>query len=165
MIGAESPELCEGLKQLKDEHPPLLNKLDEILKRCKSIERAFEQEQFSHLINDVLLFKDELEPHSEREEGVLFKMMEAYIGKEMGPLAVMEYEHDQAKGCIGKFIENTKQDRPFSKEEMMENVELIKNAYFILVDHFAKEEKVLFPMAENLLSLEEKVELLQQIRN
>ena len=32
-------------------------------------------------------------------------MMEVYIGKSGGPIAVMEYEHEQAKGFISEFIE------------------------------------------------------------
>jgi regulator of cell morphogenesis and NO signaling len=39
-------------------------------------------------------------------------------------------------------------------------------AYATLIQHFANEEKVLFPLAENILSAEEKEELgrLHQIR-
>jgi regulator of cell morphogenesis and NO signaling len=41
---------------------------------------------------------------------------------------------------------------------------LIKSAYLILTEHFAKEENVLFPMAERMLSDDEKEKLYQKIQ-
>ncbi|MGI8385580.1 hemerythrin domain-containing protein [Robertmurraya sp. P23] len=158
-------ELCEGLQQLKNEHPPLLLMLDGLLETCQQIERVETTREtvFKELIQKVEAFFHELEPHSEREEGVLFSMMEKYIGRESGPIAVMEYEHDQAKGFIGTFLKAALSNDTYTDEEMMELAGLIKNAYYTLVDHFAKEENVLFPMAQNFFSEEEKQELKDRI--
>jgi hemerythrin-like domain-containing protein len=106
----------------------------------------------------------ELGPHSEREEKVLFRMMETYLGVGMGPVAVMEYEHEQAKSLIGRFLEKTSiQSEQLGLQQMKEYSSLVKNAYLTLVDHFSKEEKVLFPMAERMLTNEEKSELFEKI--
>ncbi|RSD28228.1 hemerythrin domain-containing protein [Mesobacillus subterraneus] len=158
--------LSKGLQQLKNEHPPLLERLDELLDLSLKIEEGEQIEaDFSRLKEAVVEFLSELEPHSEREEGVLFEMMAGYIGREMGPIAVMEYEHDQAKRFIGTFLHNTKGGTEgFTKEQMAENAQLIKNANYTLVSHFAKEESILFPMAENMLSEEEKQELAERIK-
>jgi regulator of cell morphogenesis and NO signaling len=158
--------LSEGLQQLKSEHPPLLKVLDELLDLCVKIENGEQMsENFGRLRPAVVDFLAELDPHSEREEGVLFEMMAAYIGREMGPIAVMEYEHDQAKRFIGTFLHNTKNGTEgFSKEHMIKNAELIKNANYTLVSHFSKEESILFPMAENMLTEEEKQELAARIK-
>ncbi|WLR53702.1 hemerythrin domain-containing protein [Mesobacillus subterraneus] len=158
--------LSAGLQQLKDEHPPLLEMLANLLDISMKIEVGEQMEEnFSKLRELVIEFLVELEPHSEREEGVLFEMMAIYIGREMGPIAVMEYEHDQAKRFIGTFLHNTK-DRTtgFSREKMIENAQMIKNANHTLVSHFAKEESILFPMAENMFSEEEKQELAERIK-
>ena len=74
----------------------------------------------------------------------------------------MEYEHEQANGYISKFLSNAK-DGSKSDEEMIQNSELIKYAYNTLVDHFMKEEQVLYPMAEKLFSDEEKGQLKQKV--
>ncbi|CAM3762716.1 hemerythrin domain-containing protein [Mesobacillus thioparans] len=157
--------LSEGLQQLKNEHPPLLDMLADLLELSKSVEEGVQmQESFAKLKEQVVEFLAELEPHSEREEGVLFEMMAAYIGREMGPIAVMEYEHDQAKRFIGTFLHNTKAGTAgLTAEQMVANAQLIKNANFTLVSHFSKEESILFPMAENMFSEEEKQELAQRI--
>jgi hemerythrin-like domain-containing protein len=116
------------------------------------------------LIVKVQTFTQELDPHSEREERVLFRMMEQYMGIGTGPVAVMEYEHDQAKGYIEAYMEAAEKCENLTEQEMAYNAGLIKNAYYILTEHFAKEENVLFPMAENLLSKEEKEELYKRIK-
>ena len=162
--GMPTGVLSEGLKQLKSEHPSLLEKLEVQYNLVQQIEKEESIENnFTELIRRVSEFKAELDPHSEREEGVLFPMMGAYVGTTSGPIAVMEYEHDQAKGYIGSFLKTALEDRILSIEEMKEQAHLIKSAYATLTEHFAKEEKVLFPMAERMLSDEEKEELARKI--
>ena len=161
--GSEPVKLSEGLQQLKNEHPPLLKMMDELIELTSEVERNDTKSAvFNELIAKVEAFFSELDPHSEREEGVLFIMMEAYIGKS-GPLAVMEYEHDQAKRNINGFFELVKSADKLSEEQMEYGAGLIRDAANILFDHFAKEENVLFPMAERMLSDDEKEELKRKI--
>jgi regulator of cell morphogenesis and NO signaling len=158
--------LCEGLSQLKSEHGPLLEKLDGLYTICSNIDNNENpEENFATLTPAVKTFIAELDPHSEREERVLFRMMENYLGVGVGPVAVMEYEHEQAKSLIKNFLENTEgEQESMPSEKIKENSDLIRSAYFKLVDHFAKEENVLFPMAERMLSDEEKKELFERIQ-
>lgn len=160
-FGGMSPvELSKGLHQLKSEHPPLLVQLEELFKLTEQIEEV--ENSFEDLIKKVNEFKAALDPHSEREEGILFPMMGVYIGTTSGPIAVMEYEHDQAKAKIQEFLQIA--DSSKTVEEKKNLSDLIKNAYFILIEHFAKEENVLFPMAERMLSDDEKEELYVKIK-
>jgi regulator of cell morphogenesis and NO signaling len=163
MAGTPSVELSKGLKQLKGEHPSLLAQLDELFQLTQKIEQQADFETFTNLKDKVVKFKAELDPHSEREEGVLFPMMGVYIGTTSGPIAVMEYEHDQAKAKIKEFLSSTEEIK-LSVEEIKLKANLIQDAYHILTGHFAKEENVLFPMAERMLSEEEKEELFQKIQ-
>lgn len=163
--GMVQGSLCEGLAQLKNEHPPLLEKLEGLLELTNKIANEVDiNETFNQLINEVKVFLSELDPHSQREEGVLFEMMEKYIGRTSGPIAVMEYEHDQAKSFIASFLNKTNLNDHLSVEEQKNCSDLVKNAYYTLTQHFAKEENVLFPMAERMLTDEEKEELLTRIR-
>src|SRR5947199_9037993 len=96
--GMPPAELSAGLAQLKGEHSPLREKLAGLLLLTKQIETDADVEKiFAALISSVAIFKSELDTHSEREEEVLFPMMGEYIGTSSGPIAVMEYEHEQAK--------------------------------------------------------------------
>ncbi|CAH2716536.1 Iron-sulfur cluster repair protein YtfE [Neobacillus rhizosphaerae] len=162
--GLPQAELSEGLKQLKSEHPPLLEQLEGLYGLTEKIDQEMDVEiNFNELILKVKEFKKALDPHSEREEGVLFPMMGAYIGTTSGPIAVMEYEHDQAKSNIGAFLAKVEGSQA-STDEKKKFAELIKNAYLILTEHFSKEENVLFPMAERMLTDEEKAELHRKIQ-
>ena len=162
--GMQSGELSPGLARLKGEHAPLREKLAGLFSLTEKIESEENINQlFVELIKSVETFKAELDSHSEREEGVLFPMMGTYIGTTSGPIAVMEYEHEQAKSFINAFLENAEKENP-TLEEMKNSAELVKNAHNILTEHFTKEENVLFPMAERMLSDEEKEELLKRIQ-
>jgi regulator of cell morphogenesis and NO signaling len=162
--GMPQAELSKGLKQLKSEHPPLLKQLEGMYDLIQKIDQEIDVEtNFDDLITKVKEFKAALDPHSEREEGVLFPMMGVYIGTTSGPIAVMEYEHDQAKSNIGAFLMKAS-DGVATSDEKKKTAELIQNAYFILKEHFSKEENVLFPMAERMLTDEEKEELYRKIQ-
>ncbi|MEY2191428.1 hemerythrin domain-containing protein [Neobacillus sp. BF23-41] len=163
--GMDQAELSKGLKHLKSEHPPLLGQLEGLYDLTQKIDQEIDVEtNFAGLITKVKEFKAALDPHSEREEGVLFPMMGVYIGTTSGPIAVMEYEHDQAKANIGEFLEKAESGLA-TTEETKKTAELIQNAYFILTEHFSKEENVLFPMAERMLTEEEKEELYRKIQD
>jgi regulator of cell morphogenesis and NO signaling len=166
MLGNSPVQLSPGLQQLKSEHIPLLSKMEGLLALCTKVENGENSgENFKKLRPAVLEFFAELDPHSEREEGVLFEMMAVYIGRESGPIAVMEYEHNQAKTLIKSFLESTENGYDsHSEEKVQEDTILVKQATYTLQDHFSKEENVLFPMAERMLKEEEKQELLERIQ-
>ncbi|MDQ0246454.1 hemerythrin-like domain-containing protein [Bacillus fengqiuensis] len=168
MMAGRISELCEPLQTLKNEHGPLTAQMEQLYQSSNlignnpSIDNWVEQ--INALKEDVVTFVQHLEPHSEREEGILFPMMAAYIGREMGPIAVMEYEHDQAKSHLGTFLEKTDNlNTEVKANEAKDLADLVIQAYFILKEHFSKEENVLFPMAEQMLSDEEKEELRRKV--
>lgn len=162
-------QLCQALQQLKDEHGPLNEQKQQLVDLAQQIgentDTANWKEALLTLREHVQSFLANLDPHSEREEGVLFPMMAQYIGRTSGPIAVMEYEHDQAKRNIAAFLENTAHLSDTVDGETAKQLAFyVINAYHILTEHFMKEEHVLFPMAEKLLSAEEKEELARRIR-
>lgn len=162
--GMPTVEMCAGLKQLKDEHILLLKELDDLFLLTEKVRKEEAVlEHFELLIKKVIEFKLLLDPHSEREEGVLFPMMGVYIGTTSGPIAVMEYDHEQAKGALRLFLEGA--DKALAEPSEMQKLSgVVQTAYHILTDHFAKEENVLFPMAERMFSDEEKEEFYRKIQ-
>ncbi|NSL52171.1 hemerythrin domain-containing protein [Calidifontibacillus erzurumensis] len=166
LFGDGPVTLSEGLQILVDEHAPLRKSLETLESYSNKIE--FEEEKatvFQQLIQEVKAFNENLSRHSAKEEDHLFTMMEKYIGKNGGPIAVMEYEHQMAHGYINQFLQNIESHKEQTNDDMIENANLIKNAKQILLDHFAKEEQVLYPMAEKLLSQDEKDLLKEKVQN
>jgi iron-sulfur cluster repair protein YtfE (RIC family) len=156
--------LCEPLARLKREHGVLRQQMDDYARDAAEIGTDREQADWSRellaLNEKVGAFVRELDPHSEREEKFLFPLMAKYIGREAGPIAVMEYEHEQAKMLLSRFMaEAERTDMPVGAARAKEIAANALRAHALLSEHFMKEENVLFPMAENMLSAEEKEEL------
>ncbi|WP_157273183.1 hemerythrin domain-containing protein [Neobacillus bataviensis] len=160
MFGNGPVTLSDGLNKLVSEHVPLRNSLETLVSLCKQVEEE-QGDSFEVLIKEVKEFTTNLDYHSEREETILFRMMEVYLGKNGGPIAVMEYEHEEAHGFINKFLKIVEDNPQFSRKEKITHSNLIENAYHTLISHFGKEEQVLYPMAERMFTEEEK-ELLKQ---
>ena len=80
--------------------------------------------------------------HARIEDELLFAQLEAHLGAEAGPLAVMRREHEEIENVLAHL---EKADAPGEARQLATHlVQLARQ-------HFAKEEQVLFPMAEQLL--------------
>ncbi|KAA9026059.1 hemerythrin domain-containing protein [Niallia endozanthoxylica] len=158
LIGNGPVEFSKGFEKLLEEHVSLRQQLEALLQMVQLLNQQEEKaEVFADLRKKVSAFFKELEAHSQKEESILFPMLETYIGKSGGPIAVMEYEHEEAKRLIQSFL--TQSDKETMEENMVTHSLLIREAHSLLISHFMKEENVLFPMGERLFSESEKEEL------
>jgi len=169
MHGDMQTALCEPLAQLKREHTPLREQMNEFAAMAGNIghdpQIADWSERLSALKAKVDAFIQVLDPHSEIEEEGLFPLMAKYIGREVGPIAVMEYEHEQAKKHLSVFVEMMEAaSAPIPADRAREIAANALQAHSILTDHFMKEEAVLFPMAERILNDDDKAELKRQMK-
>ncbi len=82
-----------------------------------------------------------LETHARLEDELLFAALEPQLGG-MGPLGVMRMEHDEIDRTLAELRDQAGgAETAAGVRHLLETVRL----------HFAKEEQVLFPMAEQLL--------------
>ncbi|MDQ0339115.1 hemerythrin-like domain-containing protein [Caldalkalibacillus uzonensis] len=162
--------LSAPLQQLKEEHVSLRKAMDAFYATAQRIvpgstDDTDLRKQFNTLHDQIASFTKQLKLHSKKEDDGLFPMMAKYIGRESGPIAVMEYEHQQAEQYLNRFLEGTEEAKPQNNKDQIKSItQFAIEAYFILTEHFIKEENVLFPMAENMLSTEEKEQLQQQFQ-
>jgi hemerythrin-like domain-containing protein len=85
-----------------------------------------------------------LASHAQLEEELLFTTLEPHIGS-MGPLAVMRLEHEKIEAGL---------ERLPTVEDLGQTQELLLQVVTVAREHFAKEERVLYPMATKALSAE-----------
>lgn len=161
-------ELCAPLQRLKEEHAPLREQMDGFRHDADLIGGEDGiinwSERLIQLEKQVSAFVAGLEPHSDKEDNVLFPMMAKYIGRETGPIAVMEYEHEEAKRNLRLFAEAMRARSAVVDADHAQRIARYAiEAQTVLTEHFMKEEQVLFPMAQQLLSDEEKSELGQRM--
>jgi CRP-like cAMP-binding protein/hemerythrin-like domain-containing protein len=82
-----------------------------------------------------------LETHAELEDELLFSALEPHIGP-MGPLAVMRMEHDEIENAFFQLQESA---------DPAEREGVVTHLLEVARSHFAKEEQILFPMADQEL--------------
>ena len=85
-----------------------------------------------------------LESHSKIEDQFLFQVLEPFFPSGQGPLAAMRAEHDEIDGSMERVLAST---------DLEERRALLKRISELAREHFAKEEQVLFPMAEQRLGV------------
>jgi len=83
-----------------------------------------------------------LKSHAQIEDSLLFQALDPVFPPGMGPLAVMRDEHEEIEGSI---------DRVLGGAGLEQGRMLLVDLSALAHDHFAKEEQVLFPMAEQHL--------------
>jgi len=106
-------------------------------------------ETLAQVQNQTALLAAGLGPHANLENDLLFAALEPHLGP-MGPLAVMRMEHDEIEGTLARVQE---------VKDLAGAQHLALHAIQVARDHFAKEEQVLFPMAQQVLSAEALAQL------
>lgn len=155
-------KLCPALEKLKDEHLSLAEQMNELVHLANNLKSTAEptkrKKGLTELHELASSFRAELEKHSRREEEDLYPLMANYIEREMGPLAAMEEEHDRIHKSLMSFMRIVEKEKSAPGEVEAVHTHLPKSVE-ILMEHFYKEESVLFPMAEYVLSDAEKEQL------
>jgi hemerythrin-like domain-containing protein len=150
----------DAIEILIAEHPGLRAQMENIYIKSKLIYTGDTNnlsDKLSELNNMLVNFITDIEPHADKEEGALFEALAKLIGREGGPISVMEAEHNTAKKLMRRFQANygewinsiDGEKAKLLSGDLMETMN-------ILFDHFTKEEEILFPLAENLLTKKEK---------
>jgi len=140
--------MSKAVEDLKKEHEAILFTL-QILDRIVTLigkREAVSKKDMSDLINFLKEFADKC--HHGKEEGILFPaMVNAGVAEKGGPIGVMLSEHIAGRKLISNMataiLDNVGYDS-FAKSAE-EYTGLLKN-------HIQKENNVLFPMAEKVLS-------------
>lgn len=145
---------------LKREHESIKLMLAVLSRVCGQItaKQKVPLEHLKKILKFIQIFADNL--HHGKEETVLFPALEkAGVPREGGPICVMLMEHQMGReyvsGMSGAIEKCEKKGKPVGAEF----VSHAKGYISLLNRHIDKEETCLFTMAENLLSLEDKVEI------
>jgi len=151
------------LQQLVNEHESLRAEMNTFYEMTEEIEcesGPIVVQLFAELYNLVSDFSINLMAHSTREEEGLFPVMNRRLGKNDTTIEEMEEEHGKAEQHLEDFLTEAAQAGSNLDEEYAQFITVYAvQVYATLTQHFAKEEKVLFPLAEKILSKDEMEEL------
>jgi hemerythrin-like domain-containing protein len=100
--------------------------------------------------------------HHGKEEQHLFSAMAARgLPREVGPLAVMEHEHDEGRALIARMSEAVVQAEQARDGAASRFAAAAADYVTLMRDHIDKENGVLFPMCDGMLGTAEQDELLR----
>jgi iron-sulfur cluster repair protein YtfE (RIC family) len=91
------------------------------------------------------IFRNALETHLSREEGILFPAFEKQTGNTQGPTAVMRMEHEQIRSLVSEMNE------AIVAKDADSFLGLAETLMILTQQHNMKEEQILYPMSDQVL--------------
>ena len=140
-------------EELKTEHRAIERMLHILEKVATLLEgdRTVRQEDLEQIITFIQVFADRC--HHAKEEDLLFgAMQEAGIPRQGGPIEVMLMEHEQGRGYVAGMRQALSR---YAAGEGAAASDIAKNArgyVALLTQHIAKEDNILYPLADRVLS-------------
>lgn len=159
---AHITELSVLMERLKEEHIELRQVLDDMESQAVQAELEADKHRalasLLHLRLWTLAFKEELDRHSEWEERELFPFLNAYFNKSKVPtmtpsLWSLENDHELAMSYMQSFLRSVhglKSDSDAMR--MKQTAAYLTQACRMLRNHLEKEELIVYPMAEKVLT-------------
>ncbi len=137
------------IAELLSDHKKILEKVDELEKAIE--DPLVDKGKIKEFIHFTETFA---EPHHQKEEKVLFPALEKKgMPREGGPIGMMLSEHETKREHIKELKEALEKKE---EEKIKKNAKAIVS---LLRDHIYKEDNVLYPCAEDILSKEELMNL------
>ncbi len=148
--------------QLKEEHEGILLML-KILEKVSSKLESQEKVDPDHperIVEFFRVFADKC--HHGKEEDLLFPEMEkAGVPKERGPIGVMLMEHDEGRGYVRGMAEGAARLKIGDLAGGPEFASHARKYIALLRQHIEKENNILFPMGDRVLSPKKQDELVE----
>ena len=134
---------------------PLRWEHEVVLAQLKAFEKSLDEADWKGIRETLRFFDGRLVLHRRKEEEMLFPALGRHIGAEAGPIACMLHEHQEERERIevirAALARGT--GHPGTLQEVRTAGGYILG---LLRNHIAKENQILYPMAEDTLSEEEK---------
>lgn len=148
-------------KDLKNDHEHILHLID-VMERISGMP----QPNIGHLERIVDIIRNFADgTHHAKEENILFPLLaERGFSLSQGPVAVMLHEHVQGRNYVRGIDENIQLYKQGDQAALSGIYQNMDGYADLLRNHIAKENNVLFRMADNALSEDEQKETLSKFR-
>ncbi len=101
--------------------------------------------------------------HHGKEEENLFPALEKHgMSRQRGPIAVMLMDHEQGRAYVHGMDEARKRLDAGERSALKDALDNARNYTALLRQHIAREDNILFPMADRLLTSQEQQDLLKK---
>lgn len=153
----------DPIAQLMQEHNDALYNLKILNKAVQAFTQdGFSKKHFKQIQSALRFIEEEVTEHNHKEEDALFPMLERYVE---GPTRVMRSDHKKLrKGFFllkATIVRVEKNRDSFSAIKRMSTV--AKGVVQLFVNHIHKENHILFPLVQKVLSKEELREVAKKM--
>jgi len=148
---------------LKEEHQVILRMIKILNVASGKLERgeSVSLEVFKKALDFIQTFVDRC--HHGKEQDILFPLMDKRgIPTQRGPIAVMLMEHDQGRRYVRGLAEALARYEGGDKSVKSAIVENARGYSGLLDQHIYKEDNILYPMGDRVLSHADNAELLEK---
>ncbi len=148
---------------LVQEHNLILKVLDAVEREVNHVNSTGEirRNRIEAMIDFIRNFADGCH-HTKEERGLFVSLEGVGMSSESGPVAVMLHEHRQGREFVRIVVEALPQAESGDNDAIKALSGGLAGYAQLLRSHIMKENEVLFPMAEQMLSREEMQELTDQ---
>lgn len=109
-----------------------------------------ERERLASFVEFLRGFADRC--HHGKEEDILFRaMIDRGLPRETGPIGIMLEEHDMGRALVGRLADIADASGPLDPAEQVAVRSAAASFVQLLRDHIAKEDNVLYPLAQRVL--------------
>jgi hemerythrin-like domain-containing protein len=147
-------------EDLMHEHEAIKLMLDIMSKIASGIRSndRFEVDHVEKIVDFLRIFADKC--HHGKEEAVLFMaLIEAGMERERGPVAVMLHEHAMSRGFVRSMADALEAHKNGDINAAGLVAQAMENYIGILQIHIPKENNVLFPLADKLLTRQKQLDI------
>ena len=109
------------------------------------IEELVDQNKFEEAKKEFSIWKSGMEKHLRKEEHYLFPQAEVKLGAKIGPIMVMEMEHQQMRDLFSKM------EAALKENDSNSFLGLSESCMILIQQHNMKEEQILYPMLDRAL--------------
>jgi hemerythrin-like domain-containing protein len=146
-------------KNLENDHVNILRLIDVMEKMI--LVKSKNTEHFEKTVRLIMSYADGL--HHAKEENLLFPLMvKRGFSSEQGPIAVMLHDHAEGRDYVKGMTEGIAGYKIGNDSALAKIYENMQGYIILLRNHIAKENNVLFRMADNALSENDQQELLEE---
>ncbi len=146
-------------KNLENDHVNILRLIDVMEKML--LVKSKNTEHFEKTVSLIKSYADGL--HHAKEENLLFPLMvKRGFSLEQGPTAVMLHDHAEGRDYVKGMTEGISGYKKGDEAALAKIFENMQGYIILLRNHIAKENNVLFRMADNAFSENDQQELLKE---
>ena len=150
----------KATETLKHEHEIILNVLMATQHEIQTYDKTskVDSKKIEKMLDFFKGFADRCH-HTKEEKHFFVKMIEQGMSKDSGPIATLLQDHENGRRYLLEITRSLKQLKAGNKQATLNVIENLRSYVQLLRAHINKENAVLFPMADQMLSPESQKEL------